>query len=74
VAEVNILLVEDDEVDVKAVKRALKDLKILNSLTVATDGIDALQILRGQNGREPLKRPYAWAASNSSTNCAATPN
>jgi CheY-like chemotaxis protein len=58
VAEVNILLVEDDEVDVKAVKRALRDLKIINSLTVATDGIEALEILRGQHGRERMKRPY----------------
>jgi len=58
VAEVNILLVEDDEVDVKAVKRALRELKILNSLTVASDGIEALQLLRGENGREPLKRPF----------------
>jgi CheY-like chemotaxis protein len=58
VAEVSILLVEDDEVDVRAVQRALRDLKILNPLTVATDGIDALDILRGQNGRERLKSPY----------------
>ena len=53
-----MLLVEDDEVDVKAFKRALQDLKIANPLTVAVDGIEALQILRGQNGVEPLKRPY----------------
>jgi len=58
VGEVNILLVEDDDIDVKAVKRALKDLKILNSLTIAGDGIEALEILRGQNGHAPLKRPF----------------
>src|SRR6185369_11817119 len=37
-AEVNILLVEDDEVDVMTVKRALKELKIANPLVLAKDG------------------------------------
>jgi CheY-like chemotaxis protein len=58
VSEVNLLLVEDDKVDVKAFKRALRDLRILNPLTVATDGMDALEILRGRNGIERLTRPY----------------
>jgi len=58
VHEVNILLVEDDEIDVKAVKRALLELKIANPLMRATDGIDALEKLRGENGNERLARPY----------------
>jgi CheY-like chemotaxis protein len=57
-AEVNILLVEDDEVDVMAVKRALKDLKIANPFFRATDGIDALEMLRGENGKKKLPRPF----------------
>ena len=44
-AEVNILLVEDDEVDVMAVKRALKELKIANPLFRAADGVEGLEIL-----------------------------
>jgi CheY-like chemotaxis protein len=51
---VNILLVEDDEVDVMAVRRALRDLKIANPLTRACDGVEALEILR--SGK--LKAPY----------------
>jgi CheY-like chemotaxis protein len=58
VSEVNLLLVEDDEVDVKAVKHALRNLQIASPLTVASDGIEALEILRGENGVEPMKRPY----------------
>jgi CheY-like chemotaxis protein len=54
---VNILLVEDDEVDVMAVKRAFRELKIANPLTVAKDGIEALEILRGINGCSPIPRP-----------------
>jgi CheY-like chemotaxis protein len=57
-AVVNILLVEDDEVDVMAVKRALKDIKIANPFFRATDGIDALEMLRGENGKAKLPRPY----------------
>jgi CheY-like chemotaxis protein len=57
-AEVTILLVEDDEVDVMAVTIALKELKIANPLVRATDGIDALEILRGTNGKTRLARPY----------------
>jgi CheY-like chemotaxis protein len=57
-AEVNILLVEDDEVDVTAVRRALKELKIANPLFRAADGIEALDMLRGTNGQAKLPRPY----------------
>ncbi|MEM1205656.1 MAG: response regulator [Acidobacteriota bacterium] len=41
-----LLLVEDDEVDVLTVKRALRDLGISNSLLVAGNGEDALSLLR----------------------------
>jgi CheY-like chemotaxis protein len=51
---VNILLVDDDEVDVQGLKRAFKKSKIGNPITVARDGIEALEILRGENGRERL--------------------
>ena len=55
---VTILLVEDDEVDVMAVRRALRDLKIANPLTRACDGIQALDILRGANGQSKLQPPF----------------
>jgi CheY-like chemotaxis protein len=57
-AEVNILLVEDDEVDVMAVKRALRELRIANPFFRAADGIDGLEMLRGLNGKKKLPRPY----------------
>ena len=58
VSEINILLVEDDEVDVKAVKRGLRELKIVNPVMRAADGIEALEMLRGEQGREAVRRPY----------------
>ena len=54
---VNILLVEDDLVDVMSVKRAFRDLKIGNPLFEARDGVEALEYLRGTNGREAIPRP-----------------
>lgn len=42
----NILLVDDDEIDVMTVKRAFARANITNKLYVATDGIEALRLLR----------------------------
>jgi CheY-like chemotaxis protein len=56
---VNILLVEDDEVDIMNVQRAFKKNKITNRLYIARNGIEALDLLRGNNGAEspnPLPR------------------
>ena len=50
----NILLVEDDQVDVMNVQRALRKNHILNPLFLAQDGVDALQKLR--DGEVPLSR------------------
>lgn len=44
-----ILLVEDDEVDVMNVKRAFKKNNISNQLVVASNGIEALALLRSES-------------------------
>jgi CheY-like chemotaxis protein len=54
---VTILLVDDDKVDAKAVKRSFRDLKIANPVIEAQDGIAALEYLRGQNGRQKVPSP-----------------
>ena len=46
----HILLVDDDEVDVMNVQRAFKKNNIINPLYVATNGLEALELLRGQDG------------------------
>ena len=55
---VNLLLVEDDEVDVQGLKRAFAKSRIGNPITVARDGIEALEFLRGENGRPKLPKPH----------------
>lgn len=54
----NILLVEDDDGDAKAIRRAFDKVKIANPITRAIDGIDALAILRGTNSGEKAKPPF----------------
>ena len=55
---VHVLLVEDDEIDAEAVQRAFAELKITNPITRASDGYEAFDRLRGENGCERLPRPY----------------
>jgi CheY-like chemotaxis protein len=45
----NILLVDDDEVDVMTVKRAFQKANITNPVFVASNGLEALELLRGNN-------------------------
>ena len=50
----NILLVEDDELDVMNVQRAFRKNNISNPLFVASNGIEALEILRGTSAGPPM--------------------
>ena len=50
----NILLVEDDSVDVMNVQRAFVKNNITNPLHIAFNGVEALNMLRGSNGKPKL--------------------
>jgi CheY-like chemotaxis protein len=50
----NILLVDDDEVDIRTVQRAFEKANVTNRLFIAHDGIEALEMLR--NGSVPKRR------------------
>ncbi|KIC14384.1 MULTISPECIES: response regulator [unclassified Leisingera] len=60
--ELKILLVDDDDGDAKAVRRAFRKANIANEITRAVDGIAALDILRGTGGKAPLTPPYVLLA------------
>lgn len=55
---ISILLVEDDDVDAEAAIRAFKKQKISNPIIVARDGLEALELLRGENGQDKIASPY----------------
>lgn len=48
-----ILLVEDDQVDVMTVKRALKEVKVINPVVNLENGEEALQYLRDPDSEQP---------------------
>ncbi len=54
---VKVLLVDDDAMDVKAVTRAFAKQQLPNPITVAKDGQEALDILRGESGKPRLDPP-----------------
>lgn len=56
-SSIPILVVDDDRVDTMAVRRSFRELKITNPVIAARDGIEALEHLRGQNGREKVLSP-----------------
>jgi CheY-like chemotaxis protein len=53
-----LLHVEDDDICLMMLNRAFKKAKITNPISVAHDGIEALESLRGTNGRPRLPRPF----------------
>jgi len=56
--KMNILIVDDNEIDVMALKRAFSSANIDNPIHVAVDGVEAFEILRGKNGKKKLQKPY----------------
>ena len=52
--EVNLLMIEDDDIDATALKRALHKLKLLNPIYRARDGLEGIELLR--SGQIPT--PY----------------
>jgi CheY-like chemotaxis protein len=53
--QIAILHVEDDAVDAMVIERALKKIELNYVLYQAKNGIDALDMLRGLNGKEKIQ-------------------
>jgi chemotaxis family two-component system response regulator Rcp1 len=56
-APIDILLIEDNPGDVRLTKEALHDANVLNTLTVAVDGVEALAALRREGRFADAPRP-----------------
>ena len=52
------LVVEDNDLDVEKITRGFERLKIVNYVTCVENGYEALDILRGTNGKDRLVAPY----------------
>jgi len=57
VRAVDILLVEDNPGDVRLTKEALKDAKVLNTVYVAKDGVEAMQFLHREDSHSTVPLP-----------------
>ncbi|KUP92681.1 response regulator [Tritonibacter horizontis] len=57
VAPVNLLLVEDDDFEAAAVKRAFLKARISNTIIRASDGEEALDILEGRHPEKSISSP-----------------
>jgi len=55
---VTLLVVDDDLIQRKAIKRAFRQREIQNPIRMAEDGVEALEVLRGSGGQAPLQQPY----------------
>jgi len=53
--QISIMLVEDDEVDVENLQRAFKKNNINYPLYLAGNGMEALQMLRGEGGKNMVR-------------------
>ncbi len=51
--DVTILLVDDDDIDFKALERALRKQKIANRVVRARDGVEGLEMLRDPQAIQP---------------------
>lgn len=56
--KVTILHIEDDISDVKALRRAFTKHQLTNPIVVAQNGIEALNYLRGEGGKERISSPF----------------
>lgn len=52
-----VLLVDDDDGDAKTVRKAFQKLGLQNALIHARDALEALDYLKGKNGKNRLPRP-----------------
>lgn len=55
-APISLLLIDDDDVEAEMVHRSLKKVKIANEVYRARDGLEGLQILRGE-ATQKIKGP-----------------
>lgn len=54
---IEVLLVEDNPGDVRLTREALRESRVRNRITVASDGIEALEMLRREGPHKKTARP-----------------
>ena len=52
------ILLVDDDICAMGLKRAMRRLELPNTFYIANDGIEALELLRGNDNASPVETPY----------------
>ena len=55
--DITILMIEDDEVDVMAFRRAISKAELPNQVFYASNGLEGLEYLRGEQGKPKIQQP-----------------
>ena len=55
---VTLFVVDDDEIDRETILRSVEDMGLENPVRTARDGEEALAVLRGTDGMEPIAGPF----------------
>ena len=55
---ITFVVVEDDDVDMMSIERALKRIRLKNPILRAKDGIAALELLHGTDAEAAMETPY----------------
>jgi len=55
---VRFMIIDDDDISIMALERAIKKLKLVNPVEIANDGIEALEILRKAVDTDGSLPPY----------------
>ena len=55
---VTLFVVDDDEIDRETILRSVEEMGLDNPVRTARDGEEALSVLRGTDGMEPISGPF----------------
>lgn len=56
--DITLLVIEDDDVDLEMIQRALEGQNLTCPVVTAADGVEALEILRGSHASKGIHEPY----------------
>jgi len=55
---VSIMIVDDDKIDIMALRRCFRVVDLQNTVVEARNGVEALARLRGSDGKAPVPKPH----------------
>ena len=57
-SQVSVIVVDDDDVHFMSIERGFRKVGVENTLLRARDGVEALELLRGEGDLDPVRDPF----------------